>query len=254
MRHGWADLFGALMIAVAGGAAGAVMTTSDGGRFSDAALGAVSTLAAAYFGSRYAFTLDREDRSRVERERQVAALNRVMFGLARRWNHLASYHKQFVQAVEQDGELRWLTLRATRPSPPAPPLNLDDLMFLIERDGADLLMRIEVESRRHITIQEAIDSRSAMVTQQLHPVLDKLGIRPGERFDASAVSKEVPAPLSTTLKARTELLERQILELLRTTPALCSEVRDVGIKAFPGASFIRAIVRDDEGSEQTTDP
>ena len=85
-----------------------------------------------------------------------------------------------------------------------PPLDLDDLSFLLETDDRNLVLEIMIESQRFNGAVQVLNERSLLHREKVQPLLDPAGIREGGTYSDSDFVRALGEPLCLTLKRVTD--------------------------------------------------
>lgn len=202
------------------------------------AIPALATLAAAFFGARYAFTLQNQ-RSEEESERaKVAAANRAIFSLSRKYNRLRNFHDQFI-APHEGNEAAFLTML------PAVELMKDDILFdidgisfLLETEHRNLLGEVTISVAKYQTAIDAINLRSRLHLNEAQPLLEQAGVIEGGQYAFGEIRRALGERLFTSLRQSTEQLISATGEALQSLERSADDLTRAFRDEFPNRGII----------------
>ena len=99
----------------------------------------IATLAAAYFGAKYAFSLQNEKEKRASDATDVKAANSAIFELARTYNKFLAIKKQFIDEHRGKAERHLMIMPVAGMSWEPPKFNYDTISFLFRSSDPNLL-------------------------------------------------------------------------------------------------------------------
>jgi len=143
------------------------------------ALSALATLAAAFFGARYAFRLQGRAQARRTVEERVAAGNRAIFVPICQFNTLKTFQNQIIDPIRDDPGA-FLNMRASLPfSHDNLTVDFDSLSFLLETNHRQILGELFIEEERFRSAIQAINERSRIHLHICQPLLERAGVVEG---------------------------------------------------------------------------
>lgn len=196
------------------------------------------TLAAAFFGAKYAFDLQAAKALRETESAQIAAGNKAIFALVRKYNQLLNFKHQFLERFRDDPT-------AFLQMPPLLELMKDDILvdfdslsYLLETDQRNLLGELSVGVEKHQSAIGAINARSRLHITEAQPALEKAEIVEGGKYTFQQMETALGQRLHTTLRQATDQVFEHttgtLLFLENVTRKLTAALRE----QFPGRSII----------------
>ncbi len=198
---------------------------------------ALATLAAAFFGAKYAFKLQDGNARRESDSRNVRAANLVIFDLVRSYNMFTTVKKQFIDQHRENAERHLLIMPIAGVSFQPPRFDYDAISFLFN-SNPNLLGTLSTVEQEIASTLDVIRQRSTMHVEVLQPAVETLAKRFGDKFNSAQIEAALGPRIAITLRTSTtymiEGIERVILECGRHIELLRSETQ----KAYPGHKVI----------------
>ncbi len=173
----------------------------------EAVLAAAATLSAAFFGAKYAFTLQARSEEQQAVKEQVEAGNGAIFELIRTYNQFLNIQTQFINEQRKSagrhlfmlpmaGELHVMRLR------------FDELAFLFDSEDANLLGRLSLYQQEVANTIDVIRQRSQLHVEVVQPTVEQLErqIGEGERFSVDQLEKLLGPRYTETMRKLTDFM------------------------------------------------
>ncbi len=199
-------IFAAICFAVAGFSVGRMVEASSASPFFDYLFTPITTLAAAFGGSWYAFRLHDEKSKKEEDAIDVKAANNAIFELARWYNKLHDFKKQFI--VEHlNNPLRHLYIMPVAGmSFGSPAFDYNSLSFIFKSKNPNLLGTLSLVEQEIASTLEIIQQRSRLHVDVLQPAVEEIEKRLGGTFPPVEVEKQLGVRHSTVMKMLTNYM------------------------------------------------
>ena len=190
---------------------------------------ALSTLAAAFLGALAAFLLQDCRNRRAEEDQQRAAANRAIFDLSLIWNSLEQFRREIVEPVRHS-RAPWLEMGAAISTNfDRVGFDFDQLFFLVEKDKAELLQRLNLEQSRYRITLSLIEERSGLVLNRLQPTMESLGYAADGEIDLRRLEHELGPELTWKLKSLTDsiigFVDENLASIEQLNDDLTSEIK-----------------------------
>lgn len=194
----------------------------------------VSTLAAAWAGSWFAFRYNSGQEKLKKEIAEKNAANLALLRLARQCNVLALYKRDTLNP-HRASEFRHVNINAFVPGlHVSDRIDQDSLVFLIERGRVDLLSTILLEDDRFETIMQNIHKRAEHHVAHVQPAIEKIGTPIVRSADVAAA---LGSRHDATMKNYTDNIYDQIDKSLTTLPECIRQFRDAMKGFYPGEKF-----------------
>jgi len=125
-----------------------------------AILSALATLAAAFFGAKYAFDLQERRQARDTVLQQVTAANRLISALSRTRNKFVAFRAQFIEPHRGDSIRHFRIQPVSGVSGLGLRVDYDALDFFFASEDPDFLGRLSMVEQEVISTVELIEQRS----------------------------------------------------------------------------------------------
>lgn len=211
----------------------------------------VTTLAGAFFGAWYAFKLQ-SDKALVEsRERDVKSANNAIFELARWYNKLYAFKKQFVEE-HRESPLRYIHIMpAAGMALDKPGINYESLAFIFESSNPNILGTIALVEQDIVSTLDVILRRSTMHVEILQPAIERIENRVGTPFSILEIERELGVRHCQTLKMLTNQLIEGVDNCLSSLRQNIDLLRAATKSMYPGHAVVGMI---DPPSVASSDP
>jgi hypothetical protein len=196
------------------------------------------TLAAAFFGAKYAFDLETAKAQREVVGTQVAAGNRVIFALIRKYNKLLNFERQFLSAFRGDPT-------AFLQMPPLLELMKDDIAidlesisFLLETEHRNLLGELSIGVAKYQSAIDAINARSRLHLAEAQPAIEKAKLIEGGDYTFGEIEAALGPRLYKTLNQATTQVFEHTTETMNFLVDVSRKLTAALKEEFPGLSII----------------
>lgn len=201
----------------------------------------VATLAAAYFGAKYAFSLQNEKEKRTSDATDVKAANSAIFELARTYNKFLAIKKQFIDEHRGKAERHLMIMPIAGMSLDPPKFNYDAISFLFRSSDPNLLGTLSLVEQEIASALDLIKQRSAMHVDVLQPTVERLSQRVGDKVTTRQIEDELGQRLAVTLKMSTDFMIQGVDSVLAGCMEHMTKIKSETDKIYPGHVVIRMI-------------
>lgn len=199
----------------------------------------VATLAAAYFGAKYAFSLQNEKEKRASDAADVKSANSAIFELARTYNKFLAIKKQFIDEHRGRAERHLMIMPVAGMSWDPPKFNYDTISFLFRSSDPNLLGTLSLVEQEIASTLDLIKQRSAMHVDVLQPTVERLSQRIGDQVTLRQIEDELGQRLAATLKMSTDFMIQGVDNVLAGCIEHMAKIKSETDKIYPGHVVIR---------------
>lgn len=199
-------IFAAICFAVAGFSVGRMVEAASATPFFEYLFVPITTLAAAFGGSWYAFKLHDKQAKKEADAMDVKAANNAIFELARWYNKLHAFRNQFI--VEHlNNPLRHLYIMpAAGMSFEVPTFDYNSLSFLFKSKNPNLLGTLSLVEQEIASTLDVIHQRSRLHVEVLQPTVEEIEKRLGGAFPPKELEKQLGVRHSQVMKMLTDYM------------------------------------------------
>lgn len=208
----------------------------------------LATLAAAYFGAKYAFKLQNEKDKRASDATDVKAANSVIFELARTFNKFTAIKRQFVDEHRDKTERHLMIMPVAGMSWEPPKFNYDTISFLFSSSDPNLLGTLSLVEQEIASTLDVIKQRSTMHVEVLQPTVERLSQQIGEQVTLQQIEAALGQRLATTLQMSTTFMVEGIDNVLAGCKEHINKIKSETQKLYPGHSIIGMVPPAEVGS------
>ena len=202
-------------------------------------LPALSTLAAAFLGAWYAFSLQDNKNRREQEDRQIAALNLAIFALARKQSKLQNIIDQVLEPWKTN-PVRFLMM------PPTHDLEKDDiaidfsaLAYLLETKHSNLLGHLAIAVAKYRSAIDALNLRSALHKNDVQTRLEAASTIGNEPVTLAEIRQALGERLFITLEQATDQAIGAAPRALEHVTDISAQLTNAGRSLFPPGRVIR---------------
>jgi hypothetical protein len=211
-------------------------------------LNPVATLIASFGGAWAAFKLQASERTSEVRRKNVAAANQALFVMMRQANTLRLYQHDHINP-HRSHPGRHLAIQATLPhETESLKFDFSSLDFLDQPKEQQLLFDLSIEERRYVEAIRAINARSEIILNQVHPRASAAGLLDGSSYGKSEMLSAIGQPLYNMLeRLTTDMIwhvDRTSDSIVATKDKLLSVVR----ARYPDVKFVDFVMQDPEAA------
>lgn len=206
----------------------------------------LATLAAAYFGAKYAFALQNEKEKRASDSTDVKAANSVIFELARTYNKFTAVKKQFIDEHRDKVERHLMIMPVAGMSWEPPKFNFDSISFLFKSSDPNLLGTLSLVEQEIASTLDVIKQRSAMHVDVLQPAIEKLSQRVGDQVSSRQIEDELGQRLAATLRMSTDFMIQGVDNVLSGCMEHMTKIKAETDSIYPGHVIIKMIPPEDD--------
>ncbi|MFN7154857.1 MAG: hypothetical protein ACK4OE_14325 [Acidovorax sp.] len=201
----------------------------------------LATLAAAYFGAKYAFSLQNEKEKRTSDASDVKAANSAIFELARTYNKFLAVKNQFIDEHRNKAERHLMIMPVVGMSWEPPKFNYDTISFLFRSSDPNLLGTLSLVEQEIASTLDVIHQRSAMHVDVLQPAVEKLSQRVGSQVSMTQIENELGQRLAATLKMSTDFMIQGVDNVLAGCIEHMNKIKAETDKIYPGHVVINLL-------------
>jgi hypothetical protein len=234
-------IVGLLAVFLIGVAVGAHLADDASPFLEQAIVPGFVTLAAAFFGAKYAFDLETAKAQREVVSTQIAAGNRVVFALIRKYNKLLNFESQFLSIFRGDPTafLQMPPLLELMKDEIA--IDLESISFLLETEHRNLLGELSVGVAKYQSAIDAINARSRLHLAEAQPAIEKAKLIEGGDYTFEEIKAALGPRLYVTLnQATTQVFEHTTETMVFLVNVSCKLTAALKEK-FPGRSIISLV-------------
>jgi hypothetical protein len=201
----------------------------------------LATLAAAYFGAKYAFSLQNEKEKRASDSTDVKAANSAIFELARTYNKFTAIKKQFIDEHRGKADRHLMIMPVAGMSWEPPKFNYDTISFLFKSSNPNLLGTLSLVEQEIASTLDVIKQRSAMHVDVLQPTVEKLSQRVGDQVSLRQIEDELGQRLAAILRMSTDFMIEGVDNVLAGCMEHMTKIKAETDKIYPGHVVIKMI-------------
>ena len=183
---------------------------------------ALAALFGSFSGAYIAFHIEHLHQASKERDAQLIAGKKSQFALVSQLNGLLNIREQHLNK-KKDDPCRHLTLPPFLVHREFPRLPIDDLSFLLDKEGVNILNDAMLAEHRFITFVMSLEQRSSRHEQMQYQAAR---LDPGQDVDKATI---------TILKDLTDSLYGQADDAIAATEQSIRNLKQILEKRFPGS-------------------
>ena len=176
-------------------------------------LGATATLAAAFFGAKYAFKLQLASLEHQTINEQVEAGNKAIFELVRTYNQFLAVRNQFIEEHRKNPG-RHIYIMPMAAKVHVMQLNFDSLAFLFDTEDPNLLGRLAMFQQEVVSTIDVIAERSTLHVEVIQPTVETLEKQFGEVIKLDQLENSLGKRTTKTLKMLTDFMINGVDEVI----------------------------------------
>lgn len=223
----------------AGSALGAALENATMEPYVTIILSALATLAAAFFGARYAFALQEGRQARETVLKHVTAANRLISALARTRNKFVAFRSQFINDNREKPH-RYCNIQAVSSvSGFALDIDYDSLDFFLTSQDPNYIGRLSMVEQEVISTAELIAQRSNFHYHRLQPIVEAIEKATGSGATPQQIDHALEARDAKTLYDMTDQMIESVDGLIDSAERACSEANDIAKSLYPGHTILR---------------
>lgn len=236
MRIMW---FGLALLAafIAGGFLVAFRAEFPDVRYAGVLISAVATLAAAFFGARYAYKLQSEAAQREEVKARVEAGNRAIFELVRTYNQMLTIRKQFIDK-HRDNDARHVFIMPMAGNVRSLSINFDELSFLFESEDPNLIGRLAMFQQEVAGTLDVMQQRSNLHVENVQPKVEEIEKRDGPNIPLETLERELGPRISQTMRMLTDYMVEGVDGVIESGSTHIDQLHRILKDKFPGHTVI----------------
>jgi hypothetical protein len=201
-------------------------------------LAAATTMAAAFFGAKYAFRLQNEKERREIVSANVTSADYATFQLHRTINHFTAYRKQFLDQWRNDAR-RHFIIRPSLGDAIAPQTyDFQSLAFLFNSKDPNILSSLAILEDETKTIAAAIKERTDVHVSQFQPLAEVMPMESEYLPSLAELTRECGPRLSQTLKMSTDQIIVGVDHILEIARDLADRIKRQTEAVYPGQNVL----------------
>lgn len=202
-------------------------------------LSAVATLAAAFFGARFAFQFQQQEKAKELREVQIAKANAGLQRILRMVNIVGNYRTMVVDPVRHLGRGAAVSMNATISEDVSREhFEVTDLSFMVTKEEQEAVFDLWLEERRFHTLMQAIDRRSKLHLDEYQPIAEAKKLHEREDLTLNDLRAEVGPRIIDGLITLTDYILKDVDATLASLIAAKDRLRAALELRFPGEKFL----------------
>lgn len=222
-----------------GVALGSILADASMEPYLNSVVSALATLAAAFFGAKYAFDLQEKKQLRDTALTQVKAGNSLISSLSRTRNKFVAFRAQFIKP-HQDNPIRHYFIQ---PTSGVAGINLqidyDALDFFFASTDPDYLGRLSMLEQEVISTIEVIMQRSDFHYHQLQPAIERIEKSTGPKVTPEQIDQELGTRDAQVLCMITDQMVESVDRVIEWTETLAQEANRTLNQLYPGHQVIK---------------
>lgn len=212
----------------------------------------LATLAAAYFGAKFAFRLQSDKDMRASDAADVKSANSVIFELARTFNKFIAIKKQFIDEHRSKAERHLMIMPVAGMSWEPPRFNYDSISFLFKSSDPNLLGTLSLVEQEIASTLDVIKQRSTMHVEVLQPTIERLSQQVGEQVSLRQVEDALGQRHATTLRMSTTFMVDGVDNVLAGCKEHIEKIKAETQRLYPGHTVLGMITPTDMEPESAT--
>jgi hypothetical protein len=214
-----------------------IMVGGVGDELSEVLLPAVTTLAAAFLGAKYAFSLQNRREENDLTEKRIEAGNRAIFKIVSIYHQFGNFRDQFINPF-RDHPFRYIAILPEIGMREIPEFDFDSLGFLFKSKNPNILMEIYQLQSGVQSNFDLIKIRSDLHRGLVQDSINEFGRKNNGHVDMSKISEILGDKLYTTLVRSTDDMIEFTDNILSDADRLIHELRKILKALFPGHIII----------------
>lgn len=198
----------------------------------------LATLAAAFFGAKYAFQLQNDKSKRDSDARDVRAANNVIFELARTYNKFTAIKKQFIDEHRDKAARHLLIMPIAGMSWQPPNFDYDSISFLFTSSDPNLLGTLSLVEQEITSTLDVMKQRSSIHVVDLQPAVERLSQRVGGQVSLAQIDAELGPRMAATLQMVTTFMVEGVDNVLAGCKEHIDLLKAETQKIYPGHKVI----------------
>lgn len=234
------------IVAFCGGALLGLGTEIDD-KLAEILLPTVATLAAAFFGARYAFALQNNKREAEIALNRVEAGNRAIFQLANIYTKVCNFRDQFIEE-HRKSTIRCVAIKPAIGLGQPIEIDFDSLVFLLQSKDPNILAELYQFQSMVYSAYELILSRSNLHAESVQPRLEEEAASdPEHRVDTNKIRDILGERTYVTLVQNTDDMIESVDAVIADSDVLVKRLRRLLTQLFPGHVIIDFKKRNNTG-------
>ncbi|WP_329846917.1 hypothetical protein [Stenotrophomonas sepilia] len=202
-------------------------------------LSAIATLAAAFFGARFAFQFQQNEKTKELKELQIARANAALQRILRMVNIVGDYKVKVVDPVRHMGPAAAINMGSTLSEDVSREhFDVAELSFMVTKEEQEAVFDLWLEERRFHNLMQVIDRRSKLHHDEYQPVAEAKMLHERRDLTLPILRVEVGPRLIDGLESLTNFILRDVDDTLASMIAAKDRLRAALQLRFPGQKFL----------------
>jgi hypothetical protein len=200
-------------------------------------LAGMTTLLAAYFGARYAFTLQNKKQDEERDLQRIEAANITIFNIITMNNTFSNYNKQFI-APSKSSPARHLEIPPSMDIETVRELDLNSLAFLMTSSDPNILGEMRTLQSRVLSTLAVIKERSELHRHGVQPALEAAGLSEGNPITNEDLDRILGERTHKTLIQMTNQIIDFTEEIIGESEELANKLHNITRELYKGHKVI----------------
>lgn len=207
-------------------------------QISTAVVTTLATLAAAYFGAKFAFDFQNRKNSENEINATVKAANMAVFALMRSHHELTAIKKQYIDPNVDDEDRHFSILPSSSPVPHLD-LSFNDLSFLLSSNNPNLLNDLALTQSEINATVDVVNARSKFHLTEFQPLLELHHQRLSQVSDLAEMEEVIGIRVTHTLRSVTDSMVHNVGAALQILSNDADELYKITKSMYPTHGVVR---------------
>lgn len=202
-------------------------------------LSSIATLAAAFFGAKFAFQFQQNEKAKELRELQIARASAALQRILRMVNIVGDYKVKIVDPVRHMGPAAATKMGATISEDVSREhFDVTELSFMVTKEEQKAVFDLWLEERRFHNLMQVIDRRSKLHRDEYQPVAEAKKLHERGGLTLEALRDEVGPRIIDALTGLTDFILKDVDDTLASMIAAKEKLRAALMLRFPGQRFL----------------
>lgn len=199
---------------------------------------AVATLAAAYFGAKFAFDFQNRKNEENEVKATVKSANMAIFALMRSHHELTAVNKQYIEPNVND-EDRHFSILPSSSNIPHLDLQFNELSFLLSSSDPNLLNNLALTQSEINSTIDVVNARSTFHLTELQPLLEIHHERLSQISSLQEMESVIGVRATHTLRSVTDAMIENVPTALQILANDADQLYKITKGIYPSHGVVR---------------
>ncbi len=214
-----------------------ILTVKIDNKILEILLTGITTLAAAFFGAKYAFILQNKWRKNEETKRNVESVNKTIYHIITHYNKLVNYRDQFINEFK-DSEIRHLAILPALGMGSYKEIDLDSLSFILKTKYRNILLELSLYQSEAYATFEVILERSNYHSSRIQEALEKADLDLNQGATIQQLNKALGPLKYTTIIKYTDQMIQSTDSLIKSSEVMIEKLNKISKEMFKGHAII----------------